>query len=622
MCGIVGVRRFDGQAVPDSLIRTMSDLLAHRGPDGQGQWTNGDIGLGHRRLSIIDPEGSPQPMASADGHLQLVFNGEILNYRELRDRINYPFRTRGDTEVLVALVHSRGAAATGLLQGQFAYAAYDRRTEALLLVRDRLGILPLYYYLDAAILAFASEIKALIPALPAALEVDELSLGDYLAQRSVPSPHTLFKGIRKLPPAHHLVVGPGGATQLTRYWSIPPPGRTSVRGEAAIDSVATGLTESVQSALVADVPVGAYLSGGVDSSLIVAIMSALRDRAGVETFSAGFGDPRHDEVHHARDVSRLLGTKHHEVQVSASDFESLWHRLTWHRDAPISEPADVAVFRLAELARESVKVVLSGEGSDELFAGYPKYRFARWAALADVVPRGLRDSLFGELEQRLPARARKLRIAARAMSESSRSARAQAWFAPFTEAERRALLGNDRHGQPDVLRAASGDLIRQMLFLDCHGWLSDNLLERGDRMSMAASLELRPPFLDHRLVELAFRLPSRVKVRRGRTKWVVKEVARRYLPDRIVDRPKAGFSVPLDLWFRGHLREMASDLLLSPNSFVASVLDSGSVRTILETHESGRRNEDIRIWTLLCLEVWHEVFFRGDPALASNAFSS
>ncbi|MGH9156154.1 MAG: asparagine synthase (glutamine-hydrolyzing) [Acidimicrobiales bacterium] len=613
MCGIVGVRRFDGKPVAESLLRDMSGLLAHRGPDGEGHWAAGSVGFGHRRLSIIDPTGSPQPMASVDRHCHLAFNGEIFNYRELRDATDYPFHTNGDTEVLLALFHLDAAGAPARLQGQFAYAAHDRRDDTLWLVRDRLGILPLYYYLDDSMLAFASEIKALVPALPAPLSVDELSLGDYLAQRSVPAPYTLFRGIHKLPQGHHLRVSADGTVSLRRYWSIPGFGDAPVEEATAVGALGGALQESVRACLVADVPVGAYLSGGVDSSLIVAITSALREGEPVETFSAGFGDPRHDELPFAREVSELFGTHHHEVRVTANDFESLWRRLTWHRDAPVSEPADVAVFKLASLARRHVKVVLSGEGSDELFAGYPKYRFARLASAVDVVPPSLRPPLFGILERLLPGRAGQLRVAVRAMAAPDADERMQEWFAPFTRHERVRLLGGpQRYGQPDVLAAAEGDVVRRMLHLDCHGWLADNLLERGDRMSMAASLELRPPFLDHRVVELAFRLPTSVKIRDGRAKWVVKEVARRYLPDRIVDRRKVGFRVPLDDWFRGHLREMSSDLLLSPGSFVGGLLDRTAIRGLLDSHQSGRRNEEIRLWTLLCLEVWHEVFLRGD----------
>ena len=334
----------------------------------------------------------------------------------------------------------------------------------------------------------------------------------------------------------------------------------------------------------------------------------------MKTFAAGFGDERYDELAYARQVADRFGTNHHEVMVTPDDFEALWSTLTWHRDAPISQPADVAVYRLAERARQEVTVVLSGEGSDELFGGYPKHRFAAAVPLVGAIPPRARERLIHTVEQRLPGSASRARIALRALSGSDEHERRRGWFAPFTERERRELL----RAVPDTRRSlplqeVSGDPLRRMLHADSQAWLADNLLERGDRMSMAASLELRPPFLDRAMVELAFALPSRVKVRRGETKWVVKQVAQRHLPDEIVRRRKAGFQVPLDAWFRGGLEEMAWDLLTAPQSFVSQVLDREAVFGVLDRHRRRQSNEDVRIWTLVCLEVWHGVFFKDAP---------
>ena len=615
MCGIVGIVRFDGAPVSESLLREMTGRLAHRGPDADGFWLSGSVGLGHRRLSIIDVGSSAQPMVTPDGRLRLCFNGEILNYRQLRGQLDYPFRTDGDTETLLAAHRAHGHDAVTRLRGQFAYAVHDADTGELLLVRDRLGILPLYYYIDARQIVFASEIKALLPALPGGPRIDAASLDGYLALRSVPAPHTLFEGVRKLPAGHTLRVGRDGATSLCRYWSVPPATRTGVDPAEAVAEVAEALDRAVGEAMVADVPLGAYLSGGVDSSLIVAMMRRHRDGAPVDTFAAGFGDPRFDELPHARRVSRLLGTRHHEVILSPPDFTELWTRLTWHRDAPVSEPSDFAVHRLAELARQHVTVVLSGEGSDELFAGYPKYRHARRLALAGRVPAALRLPVVRAMERRLPPAAARARVALRTLSGPTEEDRIRAWFAPFTDRERHELTrGRDHH--PTVRYPRDGDLIRRMLAADVASWLPDNLLERGDRMSMAASLELRPPFLDHRLVELAFSLPSSVKLRRGVTKWVVKEVARQHLPPEIVDRRKVGFRVPMDSWFRGGLQDMAWDLLDAPDSLAADLLDRTAVRRLLRRHRDGVANEEARIWPLLSLEVWHRTFFRDSmPAL-------
>lgn len=616
MCGIAGWRSFVGETPSDLTLTAMADTLVHRGPDDAGYWTGDGIGLAHRRLSIIDLEGSPQPMTSADGRWHLVFNGEIFNYREVRARYaDYPYRTQGDGEAILAGLTRRGIDVVPELLGQFAFAAYDARTGDTWLVRDRLGVLPLYYRHDGERLAFGSEIKAVLAGWGGAPRVDLASLGAYLRGRSVPAPHTLVEGVRKLPAAHVLRVDRTGRTDLTRYWAPPAPDPASAWTPAtAVDAVADAVRDAVSSALVADVPVGAYLSGGIDSSLITAVMSDLRAGAGVETFSAGFGDPRHDELPWARRVSDLLGTTHHEVHVRPEDFEAHWRRLTWHRDAPMSEPADVAVYQLARLARENVKVVLSGEGGDELFAGYPKYRMARMMRASHLVPAALRSAVVDGLDPHLRSRAARARIALRVAGARTEAEQFAQWFAPFSARERSVLLhGLDQHTD-EQWSDEPRDLVGRMLAQDLRGWLPDNLLERGDRMSMAASLELRPPLLDHRLVELAFRLPSSVKVRRGVTKWALKEVARRYLPDEVVDRRKVGFRVPLDAWFRSGLRESMWERLTGPASFVASTLDRDAVVRLLERHESGAFNEEARIWTLMSLEVWHEMLLETPAA--------
>lgn len=619
MCGIVGIRRFDGGLVHEGDLRLMAAQLGHRGPDDEGFWTDGSVGLGHRRLSIIDVDGSPQPMASAGDRCHVTFNGEILNYRELRARLPYPYRTEGDTEALLAAHLAWGAAGVEQLQGQFAYGLFDSCDATLWLVRDRLGVLPLYWYADDDVLLFASEVKALLPVLPRPVEVDPAGLFAYLGANSVPPPGTLFKGIHKLPQGHRLRAGADGRVEIRQYWAVPSDAdERAVTDEEAVDLVEAALRRSVESALVADVPVGAYLSGGIDSSLIVALMAEVAGTR-VDTFSAGFGDARFDELPHARRVSGLFGTRHTEVVVEPADFERLWPALTWHRDAPLSQPADVALHLLASAARQRVKVVLSGEGSDELFGGYPKHRAARWADIAGRVPAAVRAPVLDVAQRRLPARANRLRIAARALAETGADDRTAGWFAPFTTDERRRLLGETAAvpAAPALWAAGRGGPLRRMLYADCHQWLADNLLERGDRMSMAASLELRPPFLDHRLVQLAFALPDRMKVWHGTGKWVVREVARRHLPDEIVDRRKVGFRVPLDVWFRGELRPMAADLLSAPSSFVGDVLDRGAVQALLASHDHGRTNEEARIWTLLSLEVWHRRFFGADRRVAA-----
>ncbi|CRK49500.1 Asparagine synthetase [Rhodococcus sp. RD6.2] len=596
------MRRFDGVPIEPRLLAEMSRCLHHRGPDACGTWSVGSVGLAHTRLSIIDLAGSAQPMAGSDGRTHLVFNGEILNYRQLRASLRYPFRTRGDTEVLLALHDRYGAGGVTQLRGQFAYALHDSRTDETHVVRDRLGILPLYYYLDDRVFAFASEIKALFP-VTGVPRVDEASMHDYLAHRTVPSPHTFIERVRKVPAGHRLVVRADGTVRVSRYWDVENHApRRIVAPDEAVRLLDNTLTDAVHDALVAHVPVGCYLSGGVDSSLIAAMAAREHSGGRMHTFAAGFADNPRDETPWSRRVARAIGSEHHEVMVTPDDFLDTWSRLSWHRDGPLSEPADVAVFRLAALARREVKVVLSGEGSDELFGGYPKYRHARATKWAGVLP----GALLRRIERSLPPGGARLGVAVRALSEPTYAERMRGWFAPFTSSERERLLGRPAaRSAPAPYRDGRGDPLRRMLYADIHTYLADNLLERGDRMSMAASLELRPPFLDHRVVELAFGLPSDVKVRGTTMKWVVKEVARRYVDPEVVDRRKVGFTVPMDVWFRGGLADMAFDLLTDSSSFVGTHFDRTGIRRLLTDHASGARNEQVRIWTLLSLEVWH-----------------
>lgn len=618
MCGVAGIVRFDGRRVQESEVRAMTAVLTHRGPDDEGVDLRGNVGFGHTRLSIIDLAGSPQPMRTRDGRHLLTYNGEVFNYRELRRTSTYPFRTHGDTEVVLATLAEHGPSGAQRFVGQFACALHDTATGRTWLLRDRFGVLPLYYWVDANHLVFASEPKALLAVLGDRVGVDRDQLRSYLKARAVHAPATLFSGIRKVPPGHYVEVSATGEVRVEAYWRLPEPEDVldCTPGEA-VDLVEESLRSAVDSALVADVPVGSYLSGGVDSSLIVALADAARRSAGaldpLATFSAEFGDPRFDESHHAVRVSELFGTDHHRVLVRPQDFGSTWEKLTWHRDAPVSEPADIAVAQLATEARRHVKVVLSGEGSDELFGGYPKYRWVEATSRLGRLPAALRTHGVGLLERTLPARLGKARIGLRALTGHP-ELRLEDWFAPFTDREVDALLGVGPRRVGRQVR--SRDAIDLMARLDLDTWLPDNLLERGDRMSMAASLELRPPFLDHGLVELAFRLPSSVKVRDGQTKWVLKQVAARHLPEDIVHRPKAGFRVPLDAWFRGDLEAMARDLLTGADSFVASVMDVSVVSGLLDTHARGRRDEEIRIWTLLSLEMWGRRFF-GSGAVVS-----
>jgi asparagine synthase (glutamine-hydrolysing) len=613
------VRRLDGTPVRSEQVLQMTGTLLHRGPDGQGVWIGGATGLGHRRLAIIDVADSKQPMSSRDGRVHVCFNGELFNYRELRRDLGGAWRTDGDTEVLPELFLAHGPQGVERLRGQFAYAVVDTRDDSLWLFRDRMGVLPLYYLRTPELFAFASEIKALLPLIGGAPSVDEDSLDAYLARRAVPAPRTLYRGISKLLPGSWLHLSADGRAQTHRWWTPPDAAADDAVSPAeAVDLIRSRLDAAVGRALVADVPVGAYLSGGLDSSLIVATAARARGASDLHTYAAGFDDPRTDELHHARAVAAHVGTRHHEVVVRPEDFLSDWERLTWHRDAPLSEPADIAVHRLAVAASEHVKVVLSGEGSDELFAGYPKHRWAGVGARLALVPRTPRSSVSDALDRLLPRRLHRARVALRALAASP-TEMDTAWFAPFTQAERRELLGATGAAPADAARAdAAADPLARMIRTDLAAWLPDNLLERGDRMTMAASVELRPPFLDADLVDAALRLPSSVLLHEGTAKWVVKQIARDRLPQHIIERRKAGFRVPLDSWFRSGLAEAAHDRLLDSGSYVGAVMDRRALHRLLRAHASGR-NEDIRLWTLLSLEIWHRTCIRGDVADRTTA---
>lgn len=602
MCGICGVMNIGTVAdggEPETLDR-MSSALRHRGPDDSGHWHDERAWLGHRRLSIIDVEKSAQPMVSADQRFVLVFNGEVLNYRKLRNTLDYPFVTAGDTEAILAAHSRHGDAAVSRLEGQFAYGLYDRDDGSLLLARDRMGIVPLYWWSDGSRFLFASELTALLRGVPRPVSLSTGAIGKYLRSRSVAAPDTLVDGLHKVRPGHLLRVTPTGVIREEQYWwpSVQP---TRLAPGDAVEELDRRLGTAVESAMVADVPVGAYLSGGVDSSLIVAKAAAVAG-APLHTFSAGFGDERTDETSYARLVSSWCGTRHHGVQVRPADFFELWPTLSRHRGAPLSEPADIAVYRLAQCARQHVKVVLSGEGSDELFAGYPKYRLAGLTRAVGLLPASVRTPLLSSAAARLPASGRRLGVALRALSEPGIEDRVTGWFAPFTDAERRALIGVE---SPKPSRHGHQSSLRLMLERDQHQWLSDNLLERGDRMTMAGSVEMRPPFLDMGVVNFSLGLPDHLLVRRRTGKWLVKQVATRYLPQSVVGRRKAGFKVPLDTWFRHDLRDFVWDLVSSGESVTQTYLDAEAVSSLFRRHDERVADESIRIWTIASLEVWY-----------------
>ncbi|GAA1935292.1 asparagine synthase (glutamine-hydrolyzing) [Nocardioides hwasunensis] len=591
MGGIGGIRVFDGGEVAAGTLRDMADRLRHRGPDGSGSWVGPDVGLTHTRLAILDSEHPRQPMHSADGRWVLVLDGEVLNHASLRGHLDYPFRTGGDTEVVVAGLALEGISFVERMQGQFAFVAHDLRTGTTHLVRDRLGIMPLHYRHVPGGMAFASEVKALLTSGPAP-RVDHRSLDAYLATRAVPAPDTLFEGVKKVRPAHRVSVMPGGHVEETQWWTPPECDADGAWTPAdAIEAVGDGVREAVRSALVADVSVGAHLPGDLGSSLVVAQMRQLRGDDAVHTFSVGLGEHADDELSPARRVSGLLGTRHHEVQVHPDELGDLWARLTWHRDAPISDLVDVAAFGLARTAREHVGVVLTGLGGDALFGGHARYRYARLAERSHVLPAPMRSRLAPTVERRLGA--------------------------AFSTAERARLLGASAPAERRTAPTLGSDPVDRMLRHDLGHDLPDHLLERADRMSKAASLEVRPALLDHRLVELALRLPTSVKLRAGSTQWVLREVARGLLPDDVIDPRRQAPRPHLGAWLRAGLSDTVRERLSGRGSWVGQTLNPSMVDHLVERHErgDGSADVDVRLWTLLALEEWHDCFFGTPPSL-------
>ncbi len=507
------------------------------------------------------------------------------------------------------------------LRGMFAFAIWDRSARRLFVARDRLGIKPVYWTWAAGRFVCASEIKALFgfPGVRRAVRLP--SLVEHLTLRYTAAPATLFEGIEKLPPAHTLTVDAGGA-RLQRYWDVDWEPKTALGEDDALAELERRLTESVRLRLMSEVPLGALLSGGVDSSLVVSVMSGLLERP-VQTFSVGFDAPGpYSELPFARMVAEHCRTEHREIVVGAADVERELPRLVWHQDEPVSEPAAIPTYLVSQLARETVTVVLTGEGGDELFAGYPKYGADPVARRLAMTPAPLRDLLLDHVVDRLPFGFRKLQVVGRSARFRDEADRWSAWFAGFAGDERARLLSRELRAHDHVGRAAFARVLAvsrarrpldRMLDADLKLWLPDDLLMKMDKMSMAASIEARVPLLDHPLVEWAATLPAAFKVRGMDGKRLLKRLARKRLPAAIVDRPKVGFTVPLSPWFRGPLRSLVADTLLSPTSLGRGYYEPAQLRATVEDHLAGRRDRARELWTLLTLELWHRAFIDRTP---------
>ncbi len=630
MCGITGAIWTDPRrAIDGPTLRKMTEVLRHRGPDDDGAYTNDfrlrppyepmpGVALGFRRLSIIDLEGGHQPMSNEDESIWVVFNGEIYSFPALRRRLEgagHTFRTNCDTETIVHLYEDEGLDFVQHLNGMFAIAIWDSNERRLVLARDRIGQKPLVYRHDAGRLLFASELKSLLQVPGVPRELDAGAIDEYLTYQYVPHPKTIFAGIRKLPPGH-VAVYQDDKLAVRPYWQPDLNQEIQVKAGAAAERLAELLTSSVEMRMRSDVPLGAFLSGGVDSSLIVAIMQQ-RSEQPIKTFTIGFPIAEYDETSYARQVARHLGTEHEELQVTP-DGVSILPKLVWNYDEPFADSSAIPTWYVSEMTRRHVTVALSGDGGDELFAGYPRYK-AVW--LASQVDRlgPIRSFLAAPAWQLLPgSRQKSLVRRFKRFSEflgKTPQRRYLEWIAIFNESRRATIYRDDfveRLPDSDPFsflghawsRARSRDVVTGASLADLTTYLPCDLMTKVDIASMAHSLEVRQPFLDYRVVEYAASLPLSLKFRRGRGKLLLRRAFGHLLPRAIWNRRKMGFGVPLDHWFRNELREITHDSLLGESARINNYFRREAVERLVNEHESRQFDHAYRLWSLLVLELW------------------
>jgi len=618
MCGIVGVMNFSGGSVEKATIKKMCETLVHRGPDDEGLYVSDGVGLGHRRLSVIDLVSGHQPLGNKDKTIWITYNGEIYNYVELRKQLiglGHQFVTESDTEVILHAYEQFGEECPKYLEGMFAFALWDSRRRRLFLARDRVGKKPLFYYHGGGIFAFASEVKALLchPEIPC--EILPSALPHYFTFGYAPSPHTFYREILELPPAHALMVDASGRMDLKRYWDLDfsrPPGKEPSM-EEAVKKIRDLLTEAVRKRLVADVPLGVFLSGGIDSSIVVGLMSRLMQKP-VKTFSIGFaGDKTFDETSYARLVASHFRTDHTEFIVEPKAID-LIEPLVWHHDGPFGDSSAIPTYIVAQLTREHVTVALNGDGGDELFAGYLRFYAT---ILAEKMPSLLLQ--FGEKVLSVfpePANYHHwLRRAQRFLHCASYPFldRLSHWITYFND-DLQCLLSPEVLGQPSgngisyppeiVDNTVGFSPLSKLLYVNLRTYLHGDLLVKVDRTTMAHSLEARSPFLDQDLMEYTAALPDHMKIRRGVTKYILRRAFSDLVPSKILTRGKRGFGVPLGAWFRRELRDYLHDLLLASDSKLKDYLNILYVRQIVQEHMQGQRDHGQRLWAILTFEVW------------------
>lgn len=624
MCGLVGFVS-DNELFEEysNTLPHAIELLAHRGPDADGMWVSSPCGLGSTRLAIVDLSATGnQPMTDESGEVCIAYNGEIYNFRKLREDLQakgHRFRSGTDTEVILRLYKEYGDACVHYLRGMFAFAIWDSRNQRLLLGRDIMGEKPLYYYHDSNKFLFGSEIKAILkfPHVPKIVNQD--AVPHYLVHGYVPAPETFFKGIHELPPGHILILEQGQIA-IKQYWDIPhgvdvPIGISEHETSARLLEL---LSEAVRSRLMSDVPLGAFLSGGVDSSAIVALMTRFTD-APVKTFSIGFaGDQSFDELDHARFVARTFETDHHEFVVKPDAIELL-PQLVRHYDQPFADSSALPTFLVSQLTREYVTVALTGDGGDELFAGYDRFIAAQVAERYRRAPKAIQSGLtrfaamlpestsYGGFTKRIR------RFVEHAASPLPQ--RYLGWVGVFQDEYLREILrgydptsGPGRRFEEQFESVQTSDLLSQLLYVNSKTYLPGDLLVKVDRMSMAHSLETRAPLLDQELVEFAATIPSNMKIRRLTSKHIFKEALKGVIPQQILKRKKHGFGVPVGKWFRGELYEYSTEVLLSSQATQRGYFQIPALRRLLSEHQSGRRDHGQRLWALLTFELWHRLY--------------
>ncbi len=638
MCGICGILNLALEPVAHrERIEAMSARLEHRGPDSHGKFELPHLALAIRRLSIIDLETGDQPLSNETGDVTLVFNGEIYNYRELRGQLldrGHRFKTHADGEVIAHLYEEQGPDCVRELNGMFAIALWDDRAQRLVLARDRAGEKPLYYWHRNGTLVFGSEIKALFEYPGISRDLDPEALAQYFFYGYFPTPRSVYAEIKKLPAAQRMVVE-RGEIHIDTYWRaqsyLRPPGlpRVTTRWEvrALAEALRVRLRDAAISRLVSDVPLGVFLSGGIDSSTLVATMSELTP-GNVNTFSVAFPEKTFNEEPYANLVARHFGTRHHVLTADESALRGALDLLADHLDEPLADPAVIPTYLLSRFARNHIKVALSGEGADELFGGYPTYLGAQLAEYYLRLPRFLRRQFFDRLQPWLPVSSTavpKGLFLRRFLTHAERdpAERHQIWFGMFSPAELDQLFTPEWTGPAPassvifaplarVLAGARFDgTLAEMLYLDFRTYLEDNLLVKIDRASMACSLELRTPYLDHRLVQFAAALPSALKVRRFQLKYILKQAVEKWLPHQIVYRQKRGFSVPIASWMKGGLKTLLDETLAEEKLKRDGLFNAGFVRRLLQEHWSGRADHRKTLWTLLCFQLWHDRWGKG-----------